>query len=245
MASQVLGTAIKVFGTAIGTSILLPLVETQVAKVLLPSLYATGVAGLPKAFGITIAVTAASAFWLTMYGFSVSGARKKYMELAKKDGEKDCEERYSLPNLYVEGNTKYAKAFNCHQRSHQQAFETLPQFYLFTFSVAFVFPLTAAFNVGLWLYGRMKWSKGYAGSDGDPSKRYDHPLAFLIFASFMSQFLLTLIAATEITGLLPIVRELIFPSTAAAAPAVAFAAPSVAEVAATVADQAVPVAAAP
>jgi hypothetical protein len=42
-------------------------------------------------------------------------------------GEKDAEARYSLPNLYVEGGTKWAKAFNCVQRSHQQAFETLPQ----------------------------------------------------------------------------------------------------------------------
>ena len=99
---------------------------------------------------------------------------------------------------------------DCVQRSHQQAFETLPQLYAFTFIAATVFPLSAASNVGLWLYGRIVWTKGYAGSEGDPSKRYEHPLAFLIFASFMAQFLLAMLAAAEIVGLFPAIRGFLF-----------------------------------
>ena len=36
---------------------------------------------------------------------------------------------YSLPNLYVDGDTKHSKAFNCIQRSHQQIFETLHMYH--------------------------------------------------------------------------------------------------------------------
>ena len=131
------------------------------------------------------------------------------MALAKKDGEKDVETRYALPNLYVDGNTKHARAFNCVQRSHQQAFETLPQLYVFTLIATLLFPVTAAVNVGLWLVGRMVWTKGYASSEGDASKRYDHPLAFLIFASFMAQFFVAVAAAGEIAGLWAAARGLV------------------------------------
>ena len=136
-----------------------------------------------------------------MHGFSVGSARTKYMELARKDGEKDAEGRYSLPNLYVDGNTKHARAFNAVQRSHQQAFETLPQLLFFTLVATAAFPLAAAANIGLWLIGRIVWTNGYAGSGGDAKKRYDHPLAYLIFASYLSQFFIAVAAAGELTGL--------------------------------------------
>ena len=102
---------------------------------------------------------------------------------------------------YVDGNTKHARAFNCVQRSHQQAFETLPQFLLFTFAAALVFPITSAVNVLMWMYGRIVWSTGYACSEGNAEKRYEHPLAFLIFSSVMAQFFLALAAGGEILGL--------------------------------------------
>jgi hypothetical protein len=191
----------KMLVAGVGSAIVFPMLEKGLKK-LLPALFqSSGVAGLPKAFGITIGAVAVSSFWLTLYGFGVGAARKKYMTLAQKDGEKDTEARYSLPNLYVDGNTKHSQAFNCVQRSHQQAFETLPQLYAFTFSAALVFPVSAACNVTLWLYGRMKWSKAYAESGGDPSKRYDHPLAFFIFSSFLSQFILAMTAAFKIGGI--------------------------------------------
>lgn len=103
-------------------------------------------------------------------------------------------------DLYVDGNTKHARAFNCVQRSHQQAFETLPQFLFFTAAASILHPLTAAANVTMWLIGRMTWSSGYATSEGDPSKRYDHPLAFLIFSSVIAQFLVSVITGGEILG---------------------------------------------
>lgn len=175
------------------------LLERNVIVKLLPSLFKpSGVAGLPKAIGLTLGAVTISGFWLTMYGFSVGGARRKYLELAKKDGEEAAEERFSLPNLYVEGNTKNAKAFNCIQRSHQQAFETLPQFYAMTAAAALKYPVTAAAVVGMWWYGRIKWSTGYAKSEGDAGKRYDHPLAYLIFASVFAQFLLAVTASSQI-----------------------------------------------
>ena len=65
-------------------------------------------------------------FFALVHGMGVGAARRKYTELAKKDGEKDTEERYGLPNLYVDGNTKHARAFNAIQRSHQHIFETFP-----------------------------------------------------------------------------------------------------------------------
>ena len=85
---------------------------------LLPSLYEpSSLAGQPKAFSLVVFSIAAYNFWLFMHGMAVGGARKKWMEKAKKDGEKDVEARYSMPNLYVSGNTINAKGFNCHQRS--------------------------------------------------------------------------------------------------------------------------------
>jgi len=154
-------------------------------------------------------VASGACFWLTIYGFSVGAARTKFMELAKKDGEKDCEARYALPNLYVDGNSKHARAFNCVQRSHQQAFETLPQLLFFTAAAAAAFPLAAAANVGLWLVGRIYWSAGYAQSGGDAAKRYDHPLAFLIFAGLVSQFFLAIAAGGEVAGLWAGLRGLV------------------------------------
>ena len=202
--------AAKIFGTAIPTAILGAYLERNVLPKLIPALFQpSSIAGLSRAFGLAVGALTVSGFWLTMYGFGVGAARKKYAELAKKDGEKNAEERYALPNLYVDGGSKHAKAFNCVQRSHQQAFETLPQFYVFTLTAALVFPVAAAVIVGMWMVGRITWSTGYASSGGEPGKRYDHPLAFFIFASFMAQFLVAMASAGEITGLWPAVRGLV------------------------------------
>jgi hypothetical protein len=107
---------------------------------------------------------------------------------------------------YVDGNTKWARAFNCVQRSHQQAFETLPQFLFFTFAASLVFPISSAVHVLLWLFGRLVWSNGYATSGGDAEKRYEHPLAFMIFSSLMGQFFLSMAAGGEILGLWSMLR---------------------------------------
>ena len=105
-----------------------------------------------------------------------------------------------LPNLYVDGGSKHARAFNCVQRSHQQAFETLPQLLFMTAVATVAFPLTAAANIALWLLGRITWTHGYVNSAGDPAKRYDSPFAFLIFASYMAQFFVAIATAAEVAG---------------------------------------------
>ena len=56
------------------------------------------------------------------------GARKKCIEQAKAEGDKNAEERFSYPKLYAEGFSESAKLYNCVQRSHQQALESYPQF---------------------------------------------------------------------------------------------------------------------
>ena len=45
----------------------------------------------------TPAVLIGTGFWALMHGFEVGKARTKYAELAKKDGEGEVDERYSLP----------------------------------------------------------------------------------------------------------------------------------------------------
>ena len=100
-------------GTAISSTILGITLEGSLFRRLFPALFEpSSVGGLPKAIGVTLGALAVSGFWLTTYGFKVGFARSKYKELAKKDGENNVDERYSLPNLYVEGQTPHAKAFN-------------------------------------------------------------------------------------------------------------------------------------
>ena len=194
----------RLFGTAVPCAAVFAYLERFVLPALLPSLYAPSAllgGAVSRAVGVPLLVTLVACFWLTMHGFSVGSARAKYMELARKDGEKDVDARYSLPNLYVEGGTKHARAFNAVQRSHQQAFETLPQLLFFTLVALAAFPLAAAANMALWLLGRVVWSRGYATSGGDAGRRYDHPLAYFIFAFFLAQFFIAVAAAGEMAGL--------------------------------------------
>ena len=203
--------ATRVFGVGILASAGFCYLETTYARALLPWLFAqSSLLGgvVPRAVGVPLLLTCAACFWLTIHGFSVGSARTKFMELARKDGEKDVDNRYSLPNLYVEGQTKNARAFNCVQRSHQQAFETLPQLLFFTLVASAAFPLAAAGIVALWIWGRLAWTHGYVQSGGDAKHRYDHPLAFLIFASFMAQFFVAVAAAGELAGAWAALRAL-------------------------------------
>jgi hypothetical protein len=117
---------VKIFGFAILFSIGGIFVEralcTKIPSLSEPS---SSFPSLPRSFGVFVAVLTAFNFWTLTYGLSVGATRKKYKEMAEKNGEKDTEVRYSLPNLYVDGNTKPARAFNCVQRSHQQIMESL------------------------------------------------------------------------------------------------------------------------
>ena len=46
---------------------------------------------------ITPAILIGTGFWTLVHGMQVGKARTKYAELAKKDGEKDVDERFMLP----------------------------------------------------------------------------------------------------------------------------------------------------
>ena len=149
---------------------------------------------LPRSFGIFVISIAFLNFWTVTYGMVVGKARKKYMESAAKNGEKDTEKRYSLPNLYVDGNTKPALSFNCVQRSHQHIMESLAQFNTVALLAALNFPIVAAVLVSLHVAGRMAWCKSYADSEGEPGKRYDHPLAFHIWTTLLGLAFLAFIS---------------------------------------------------
>lgn len=146
-------------------------------KLRLSHLYAdSGVAGLPKAFGLVfLSNIVIAGLVIVVLGFKVGAARKKYKEKAIKEGEKDAEARFSYPNLYVEGNTPNAKLFNCAQRGHQQAFETFTQFITFSLVSGLCFPVSTAACGVVWCASRFCWASGY--SKGDPSQRYEHILS--------------------------------------------------------------------
>lgn len=151
--------------------------------------------GLEKAFGLVIFINFAfCGVFVVSLGMKVGASRKKFMEKAIKDGEKDCEARYSLPNIYVDGNTENSRRFNCVQRGHQQALETFPQFLLLSLFGGLRFPLCTAITGLLWAYSRKKWAEGYA--TGDPSNRYSHAAGFGVWYT-----LLVLLIATMGTGL--------------------------------------------
>lgn len=129
-------------------------------------------------------------FFALSHGLRVGAARKKYMELAKKDGEKDAEDRYGLPNLYVDGNTKHARAFNAVQRSHQHIFETFPSAILGGLLGAYQFPITTAFSSLLYASARITLSRAYADSEGDVAKRYSNPLSRCMWYGLLMNFVL-------------------------------------------------------
>jgi glutathione S-transferase len=90
---------------------------------------------------------------------------------AIKDGDKDAEARYSYPKMYAEGFDEHSTAFNCVQRSHQQALETYPMFLAASLVGGMQYPLTVAAGGAWWAYARLQWAEGYAlGAD----KRYGH-----------------------------------------------------------------------
>ena len=158
----------------------------------------SAVAGLSRGFGLYLAAMVCASFWVSVYGMSVGRARSKYMALAQKDGEKDAKLRYSLPNMYVEGTSPHARAFNCVQRSHQNIMETLPQFLLFSLASALSFPVTTAAACALWLKARMVWARGYAGSEGDPAKRYEHPFARHIWTTLIATFFMAIMSSANL-----------------------------------------------
>lgn len=163
--------------TSVSAGLAGPILETRYG----PNL-GDGPFGLPRLFGLTPLALTGISFWILTHGLlKVGKARKKYSDLAKKDGEKDVDERYALPNLYAQGTSKHAKAFNCVQRSHQQIFETFPQHCLLSMVGALHYPISTACSTLVYAAGRITMSRCYAAADGDPKKRYTSKLSRLVW----------------------------------------------------------------
>lgn len=189
---------IKIFGFAILFSIGGILAEKALyAKIPSLSEPSSCFPSLPRSFGVFVAIITAFNFWTVTYGMTVGLARKKYKEMAEKNGEKDTEMRYNLPNLYVDGNTKPARAFNCVQRSHQQMMESLTQFNVSALLSSLNYPMVAAFLTALHLISRKVWCKCYADSEGEPGKRYDHSLSRHIWTSLLGLMILSFLSGLK------------------------------------------------
>ena len=146
---------------------------THVLAKHLPALFGPSplLGNVPAAFGLVILINVVGSSFMMMYlSFIPGGARRKFMELAKKKGDRDAEARYSHPKLYAEGFSQEAKAFNCHQRAHQQALETYPNFVVCSIIGGIRHPLLTSLAGLLYIVARVKWAKGYA--TGDPMNRY-------------------------------------------------------------------------
>ena len=109
--------AATLIGQGLALTAGLTYLESKVLPGILPSLFqpSSVLPSLPKAFGLVVGAVAVSGFWLTLYGMKVGSKRKEFMAKAEKDGEKDVEARYSLPNLYVEGTCKRGAFAACGQ----------------------------------------------------------------------------------------------------------------------------------
>jgi len=122
-------------------------------------------------YGLVILVNVVASSFMMMYlSFIPGGARRKFMEAAKKKGDRDAEARFSLPKLYAEGFSQEAKEFNCHQRAHQQALETYTNFVVCSIIGGVRQPLLTTAAGILYIIARVKWAKGYC--TGDPDNRY-------------------------------------------------------------------------
>jgi hypothetical protein len=163
-----------------------------------PSVQRSGPGGLSPLFAATPLILSLLGMFTLAHGMSVGGARTKYMEKAKKDGEKDVEERYGLPNLYAQGTSHNVRAFNCIQRSHQHIFETFTWACLTSTAAALSFPISAAFSTLVYAAGRVVLSKSYANSDGDASKRYSNATGRYMWMGLLSNFALCGISCVKI-----------------------------------------------
>jgi len=119
--------------------------------------------------GVVLVNVVGSSFMMMYLSFMPGAARKTFTEKAKAAGDKDAEERFSLPKLYAEGFSKEAKEFNCHQRAHQQALETYSNFVACSIIGGIRQPLLTSLAGLLYIVARVKWAKGYC--TGDPINR--------------------------------------------------------------------------
>merc|ERR1712232_769744 len=117
----------------------------------------------------------------------------------------DVQERYALPNLYAQGISKNAKAFNCVQRSHQQILETFTGYVCTVLFTGLEFPVTAFCLAALWLYSRQVWVSGYKASEGEAIQRYSHP-----HSGYFWHAMLALIVTSAFVGIELVLGRKIF-----------------------------------
>lgn len=149
--------------------------------------------GLNPLFFITPLILSHVGIFIITQGFAVGAARKKYMDLAKEAGEKDVDERYDLPNLYAQGTSIHARAFNAVQRSHQHIFENFSTMILTGCIGAISYPISSALSCTMYAIGRVVISKCYEHSEGDAKKRYSNKLGMsmwfgLLFSMFLAPY---------------------------------------------------------
>ena len=156
-----------------------------------PSIQMTGPANTSPLFAATPLVFIGLGFFTVAFGLKVGKARMTYMEKAKKDGEENVEERYGLPNLYAQGTSPNAKAFNCIQRAHQHIFENYTFALVFGLAGALEFPIASVLSSAVYAAGRMIFSSNYSQADGEPGKRYSlNPLAKHMWTGLLVNFFL-------------------------------------------------------
>ena len=194
---------VKGLGVAVGSAFL----ENKYA----PTFAATGVGSmLPGSplFVATPLVLSGVGIYAFFYGFMVVGqGRNAAIEAAKKDGEKDVDERYGLPNLYAQGTSKHVKTFNCKQRSHQQIFETYTFICVTSTLAALTFPLSSLVTTTMYAVGRIALTNGYGKTEGDASKRYSSPVASWTWMGIFASFCLSTASCVSILSNITIVQE--------------------------------------
>lgn len=152
--------------------------EDFYAKDQYPTLYETSSStsmSCPRAFGLVVLINVVvSAFVVIFIGFGVGGSRRKFVERALKEGDKDAEKRFSLPKMQAEGFTAAAEDFNNIQRGHQHILESY-QIYLVTSVLGGLeYPVSIAIYGLIWIKARLDWAENYKQG---PKNRYNKGLA--------------------------------------------------------------------
>jgi len=170
--------------------------ETYGAKYLAgahPALHATlwgpsaVAAMLPRAYGLVALV-------------NVVGAAFAVVALGLKVGAARTECGVDLPAMYATGTDARSVRFNCVQRGHQHALESLPALLAASMVGGVRYPVSVAAFGLLWIKARFAWAHGYAS--GDPKKRYASKWGFFIWTSLVGTFTACGAVGLEILGVL-------------------------------------------
>ncbi|KAJ3027411.1 UNVERIFIED_CONTAM: Armadillo repeat-containing protein 8 [Siphonaria sp. JEL0065] len=114
---------------------------------------------LTPEYGYVLAVGTLSTLYPIVLGGAVGGARKRA--------------KIPYPHMYAtqaecaEDHNKHI--FNCYQRAHHNYLENYPQYLFLLLTAGIEHPVAAAVSGGVWLVGRVLFSRNY--QTGDPAKR--------------------------------------------------------------------------